>query len=83
MSGRLAKFIKNVIGVLGDPLVADCPPEFYACEVCRRLECDDAEWRSCERRLNSERYVRAMDEADNDGHCRFYQIAKTNQDESV
>ncbi|MBE2214851.1 MAG: hypothetical protein IAE82_13340 [Opitutaceae bacterium] len=46
-----------------DAVVQDCPPSLAACEVCRRMHCDDPHWLACERRLAAERHLRAGEHA--------------------
>jgi hypothetical protein len=40
-------------------IVQDCPPELYACEVCGRLECNDAQWVQCEQRIAAAEFMRS------------------------
>jgi hypothetical protein len=44
---------------LKSAVVQDCPPELYACEVCGKLECDEAEWTNCGKRLAAAEFMRS------------------------
>jgi len=56
---RLSTLISRVKRALIQPV----PPELEACEVCGKLQCSDAEWKSCEKRIATAEYIRTGDEA--------------------
>jgi hypothetical protein len=56
----LKQFLVEMVNRVKDEIVQDCPPELYACEVCRKLDCNSIEWLECPTRLQGAEFVRAL-----------------------
>lgn len=49
----------KIIARLSRAMVADCPAELAACEICNRPACSEEEWLRCEKRLAAKRSIEA------------------------
>lgn len=57
---RLTERVRQALKRLKGSIVQDCPPELYACEVCKKLECNNEEWLHCEKRLEAAEFMKSF-----------------------
>ncbi len=43
--------LKRLLHTTSQHIIQDVPPELHACEICRKTECLQDEWITCENRL--------------------------------
>ena len=43
--------LKRLLQAISRSTIQEVPPGLYACELCRRVECDHDEWIECENRI--------------------------------
>ena len=51
MEQRKRNKLRDLLQRLKNEIVQDVPPELDACEICRKTECYDDEWITCENRM--------------------------------
>lgn len=65
---------KQTLAKIKNSIIQDCPPELNACEICRKLECNDEEWLNCEKRLQFAEFTKspATDPLSPESDCRHH-----------
>ncbi|MFT6908417.1 MAG: transcription initiation factor IIE alpha subunit [Oleiphilaceae bacterium] len=43
--------LKNILKSLKNSIIQEVPNELYACEICKKKECDNEQWINCENRI--------------------------------
>ena len=57
VSEKFSQILKNI----KNSFIQECPPELYACEICKKLDCNNAEWIECQERQKSAEFMETLD----------------------
>jgi len=61
--------------------IQECPPEIYACEICKEPECNNEKWISCQKRQKSAQYMESLDRMNPaEIECTFYRSSLLPED---
>lgn len=61
--------------------VQDCPPSYYACEICDDLDCTSEKWIKCPNRLKAAEYMKAFEELPlNEFACEYQENKRTSSE---
>jgi hypothetical protein len=60
--------LRGLLRRIGNGIVQDVPQELYACEICRKTQCDQDEWIVCENRIAHAKCLEALQASGPDPH---------------